>query len=115
MEVAGAGIELVDMRRRWTAGSLGARLLSIQNPLVIVGLPGPTPADLGPPDVFMGVTIGSLTSLKARAPQLMRLASGLVGLPLAGSLSSTAESSIAEDEDETDETDPRLMPKVVEN
>lgn len=56
---------------------------------------------------------GRRTSRKARAPQLMRLANGLVGLPDAGSESSMALSSNIDDDDEIDDTEPRRSEKLV--
>lgn len=55
---------------------------------------------------------GSRTSRRALAPQLIRRANGLLGLPEASSVSSMALSSCAEDMDEIEETDPRLKEKL---
>jgi len=80
-------------------------LLSCQNPLETTGEEAP---GLGGTREAPGMR----TSLKAFAPQLMRLTNGLVGLPDAGSESSMALSSAMEEAEETDDTEP-LLKKLV--
>jgi hypothetical protein len=58
---------------------------------------------------------GRRTSRNARAPQLIRRANGLLGLPEAGSESSMALSSCTDEEDEIEDTDPRLNAYPVES
>lgn len=89
----------------WKAGSVGyadVLLVSGQKPLETVG-----------DDEFGGKgPRGMRTSRRARAPQLILLANGLVGLPETGSESSMAFSSGPEAFDEIEDTEPRLKKLV---
>lgn len=106
IEVAGGGRADTDCRLRCKAGSVGALVVSNQKPRETVG--DEAPGVIGP----LGLEAGMRTSRSALAPQLILLAKGEVGLPLA-SLSSTALSSAVDVEDEIEETEPRLIANSV--